>query len=164
MKQVRRSVFETNSSSTHSITITHGRISNNSIRVGRDGYIHTELDDFGWEVCDYRSQAERLSYLVTMLAVKSDVTLWIYDANENRTDKDIVEDIMKTREFEKLSDEIGRHARCRGVIIDPSGGYIDHQSHEDYRDFQDFLDYYNTNVVEFVFGHGNVVHTDNDNH
>ena len=164
MKQVRRSVFETNSSSTHSITITHGRISNNSIRVGSDGYIHTELDDFGWEVCDYRSQAERLSYLVTMLAVKSDVTLWIYDANENRTDKDIVEDIMKTREFEKLSDEIGRHARCRGVIIDPSGGYIDHQSHEDYRDFQDFLDYYNTNVVEFVFGRGNVVHTDNDNH
>ena len=164
MKQVRRSVFETNSSSTHSITITHGRISNNSIRVGSDGYIHTELDDFGWEVCDYRSQAERLSYLVTMLAVKSDVTLWIYDANENRTDKDIVEDIMETREFEKLSDEIGRHARCRGVIIDPSGGYIDHQSHEDYRDFQDFLDYYNTNVVEFVFGRGNVVHTDNDNH
>jgi hypothetical protein len=164
MKQVRRSVFETNSSSTHSITITHGRISNNSIRVGSDGYIHTELDDFGWEVCDYRSQAERLSYLVTMLAVKSDVTLWIYDANENRTDKDIVEDIMETREFEKLSDEIGRHARCRGVIIDPSGGYIDHQSHEDYRDFQDFLDYYNTNVVEFVFGHGNAVHTDNDNH
>ena len=99
-----------------------------------------------------------------MLAVKSDVTLWCYEDDESRTEKDIVEDIMKTHEFEKLSDEIGRHARCSGVIIDPSDGYIDHQSHEDYRDFQDFLDQYNTNVVEFVFGRGNVVHTDNDNH
>ena len=164
MKQVRRSVFETNSSSTHSITITHGKISNNDIRVDRDGYIHTELGEFGWEVWDYKGQAERLSYLVTMLAVKSDVTLWCYEDDESRTEKDIVEDIMKTHEFEKLSDEIGRHARCSGVIIDPSDGYIDHQSHEDYRDFQDFLDQYNTNVVEFVFGRGNVVHTDNDNH
>ena len=164
MKQVRRSVFETNSSSTHSITITHGKIANNNIRVDRDGYIHTELGEFGWEVWDYKGQAERLSYLVTMLAVKSDVTLWCYEDDESRTEKDIVEDIMKTHEFEKLSDEIGRHARCRGVIIDPSGGFIDHQSHEDFRDFQDFLDYYNTNVVEFVFGRGNVVHTDNDNH
>ncbi len=164
MKQVRRSVFETNSSSTHSITITHGKIANNNIRVDRDGYIHTELGEFGWEVWDYKGQAERLSYLVTMLAVKSDVTLWCYEDDESRTEKDIVEDIMKTHEFEKLSDEIGRHARCSGVIIDPSDGYIDHQSHEDYRDFQDFLDQYNTNVVEFVFGRGNVVHTDNDNH
>ena len=164
MKQVRRSVFETNSSSTHSITITHGKIVNNNIRVDRDGYIHTELGEFGWEVWDYKGQAERLSYLVTMLAVKSDVTLWCYEDDESRTEKDIVEDIMKTHEFEKLSDEIGRHARCSGVIIDPSDGYIDHQSHEDYRDFQDFLDQYNTNVVEFVFGRGNVVHTDNDNH
>ena len=161
MKQVRRSVFETNSSSTHSITITHGKIANNNIRVDRDGYIHTELGEFGWEVWDYKGQAERLSYLVTMLAVKSDVTLWCYEDDESRTEKDIVEDIMKTHEFEKLSDEIGRHARCSGVIIDPSDGYIDH---EDYRDFQDFLDQYNTNVVEFVFGRGNVVHTDNDNH
>lgn len=164
MKQVRRSVFETNSSSTHSITITHGKIVNNNIRVDRDGYIHTELGEFGWEIWDYKGQAERLSYLVTMLAVKSDVTLWCYEDDESRTEKDIVEDIMKTYEFEKLSDEIGRHARCSGVIIDPSDGYIDHQSHEDYRDFQDFLDQYNTNVVEFVFGRGNVVHTDNDNH
>ncbi len=164
MKQVRRSVFETNSSSTHSITITHGKIVNNNIRVDRDGYIHTELGEFGWEIWDYKGQAERLSYLVTMLAVKSDVTLWCYEDDESRTEKDIVEDIMKTHEFEKLSDEIGRHARCSGVIIDPSDGYIDHQSHEDYRDFQDFLDQYNTNVVEFVFGRGNVVHTDNDNH
>lgn len=164
MKQVRRSVFETNSSSTHSITITHGKIANNNIRVDRDGYIHTELGEFGWEIWDYKGQAERLSYLVTMLAVKSDVTLWCYEDDESRTEKDIVEDIMKTHEFEKLSDEIGRHARCSGVIIDPSDGYIDHQSHEDYRDFQDFLDQYNTNVVEFVFGRGNVVHTDNDNH
>lgn len=161
MKQIRHSVFETNSSSTHSITIAHGKIANNNIPVDRDGFIHTELGEFGWEVWDYKDQAGRLSYLVTMLAVKSDVETYWY---KDRSAQDIVEEVMETREFEKLSDEIGRHARCKGVVIDPSEGYIDHQSHEDYRSFQDFLDECGTNVVEFVFGRGNIVHTDNDNH
>jgi len=161
MKQIRRSVFETNSSSTHSITITHRGLANNNMPVDRDGFIHTELGEFGWEVEDYDDQASRLSYLVTMLAEKSQIEAWWHG---DKTTKEIATEIMETREFERLSDEIGRHARCKGVIIDPSEGYIDHQSHEDYRSFQDFLDECGTDVVEFVFGRGNVVHTDNDNH
>ena len=43
MKQVRRSVFETNSSSTHSITITHGKIANNNIRVDVPITIHMDI-------------------------------------------------------------------------------------------------------------------------
>jgi len=161
MKQIRRSVFETNSSSTHSITITHKGLADNNMPVNQDGFIHTELAEFGWEVWNYDDQASRLSYLVTMLAEKSQIEAWWHG---DRTTEEIAKEIMETREFEKLSDEIGRHARCKGVIIDPSDGYIDHQSCEDYRNFQDFLSECGTDVVEFVFGRGNVVHTDNDNH
>lgn len=159
MRQIRHYVFETNSSSTHSITITHKGIANNNIPVGRDGFIHTELGEFGWEIEDYNDQAGRLSYLVTMLAVKSQIEMWRY--GDKRA---IVKELMELHEFEKLSDKIGRHARCKGVIVDPSEGYIDHQSHEGYRNFQDFLAQYDTDVVEFVFGRGNIVHTDNDNY
>ena len=130
MKQVRRSVFETNSSSTHSITITHGKISNNDIHVDRDGYIHTELGDFGWEVCDYRGQAERLSYLVTMLAVKSDVTLWLYEEDENRTDKragaGTAQEIQQgTLSHSSCPDCRGRHAVvCKGAWLPGGRGFL----------------------------------------
>lgn len=161
MKQIRRSVFETNSSSTHSVTIRHKGLAQNIMKVHSDGFIHTELGEFGWEVVNYRDQEDRLSYLVTMLAEKNGVNTWWKD---DRSLKDLVKELMKTPDFKRVSEEVGDHANCRGVIIDPSQGYIDHQSHEDYSTLQDFLDDYKTDIVEFVFGRGNVVHTDNDNH
>lgn len=71
---------------------------------------------------------------------------------------------MKSKDFKRLSKEIGRYTGCRGVIIDQSEGYIDHQSHENYATFRDFLNDYKLDVVEFVFGRGVEVHTDNDNY
>lgn len=161
MRQVRRSVFETNSSSTHSVTIRHKGLAQNCITVHNDGYIHTSLGEFGWEVVNYRDQEDKLSYLVTMLAEKNGIDTW-YRSDDSLKDK--IDKLMETKDFKQLSKEIGKHAKCRGVVIDQSEGYIDHQSHEDYRTLQDFLDDYGTDIVEFVFGRGNVVHTDNDNH
>lgn len=161
MRQIRHSVFETNSSSTHSITIKHKGLGNNSMKVQDDGYIHTALGEFGWEIADYRSQEDRLSYLVTMLAEKHGFnTIWCDD----ETAAERISDLMKTKDFKQLSDEVGNYARCRGVIIDNSQGYIDHQSHEYYNTLNDFLREYRTDIVEFVFGRGNIVHTDNDNY
>lgn len=161
MRQIRNCVFETNSSSTHSVTIKHKGLSKNCIHISKDGYIHTHFDEYGWEIRDYADQEDRLSYLVTMLAEKNDSRIWCFSEKEIR---ETIKNLMKTYDFNRLSDEIGEYAGCRGVIIDPSEGYIDHQSHEGYRTFQDFLDDYDTDIVEFVFGRGNIVHTDNDNH
>lgn len=161
MKQIRRSVFETNSSSTHSVTITHKGLAQNNMRVYSDGYIHTEIGEFGWEIVNYREQDDRLCYLVTMLAEKNGMARWWHDDDPLNTK---VERLMKTPDFKRLSKEIGKYAGCKGVIIDPSDGYIDHQSQDSYNTFQDFLDDYDTDIVEFVFGKGNIVRTDNDNH
>lgn len=161
MKQIRRSVFETNSSSTHSVTIRHKGLAQNCMMPLDDGYIHTELGKFGWEVENYREQWDRLSYLVTMLAEKNGMGRWYHDG---KTQAERIKGLMKTEDFKRVSKEVGEYAGCRGVIIDTSDGYIDHQSHEDYSTLQDFLDDYGTDIVEFVFGRGNIVHTDNDNH
>jgi len=161
MKQIRRSVFETNSSSTHSITIRHRGLAQNYMPIGTDGYIHTQLGEYGWEIVNYTEQGDKLSYLVTMLAEKNGMETWY---RSRKSLQENVKELMTTKDFKRVSQEIGKYAKCNGVIIDTSDGYIDHQSHEDYRTFQDFLDDYGTDIVEFIFGRGNIVHTDNDNH
>lgn len=161
MRQIRRGVFETNSSSTHSVTIRHKGLAHNCMKISKDGYIHTKIGEFGWEIVNYKEQEDRLSYLVTMAAEKNGMGTWYRREDSLNT---LVKELMKTEDFKQISEEVGEHAGCRGVIIDPSEGYIDHQSHEDYQTLQDFLNDYGTDVTEFVFGRGNIVHTDNDNH
>lgn len=162
MKQIRRNVFETNSSSTHSMVIRHNGLENNKMPIDEDGYIHTQMGEFGWEVVNYTEQSDRLSYLVTMFGVKNGMEGWWRDNDSSIEEK--VDALMENPWFKEFSEEIARHAHCKGLIIDPSDGYIDHQSHDSYRSVDEFLDDWGTDAVEFVFGAGNIVHTDNDNH
>ena len=59
-RQIRRSCFETNSSSTHAICITREGY------VKRD-YIEFEIGEFGWEFDTYSSVHDRASYLITAI-------------------------------------------------------------------------------------------------
>ena len=48
MRQIRNGVFETNSSSTHSVSVRCGKgLQQNWMPVGNDGYIHASLDEIG---------------------------------------------------------------------------------------------------------------------
>ena len=161
MKQIRHNVFETNSSSTHSMIIHHNGIQKNEIPIGEDGYIHVKMNEFGWEVRNYYSQYDRLSYLSTMFATTSGAhTLWVSDKDELNK---VANDLMNNKWFKGFSKEIAKHAKCKGLKIDPSEGYIDHQSCE-YGSVIEFLNEWDTDAMEFVFRHGIIVHTDNDNH
>lgn len=161
MKQIRHNVFETNSSSTHSMIIHHNGIQKNEIPIGEDGYIHVKMNEFGWEVRNYYSQYDRLSYLITMFATTSGAhILWVSDKDELNK---VANDLMNNKWFKGFSKEIAKHAKCKGLKIDPSEGYIDHQSCE-YGSVIEFLNEWDTDAMEFVFGHGIIVHTDNDNH
>ena len=72
MRQIRNGVFETNSSSTHSVSVRCGKgLQQNWMPVGNDGYIHASLDEFGWEIETYRDQDAKLSYLLTMAYMKT---------------------------------------------------------------------------------------------
>lgn len=63
-RQVRNSVFETNSSSVHAISICNSKIDNS--KNGQT--IKAELGEFGWEYSDYTDILDRLSYLWTAIA------------------------------------------------------------------------------------------------
>ena len=66
MKQMRRSVFETNSSSTHSISI-HGLGDIEMIKPNENGQIIIGLNGFGWEGGPQHDFETKASYLVTAM-------------------------------------------------------------------------------------------------
>lgn len=160
MKQIRCGVFETNSSSTHSVSIKH----DHSLPVSEDGYVHVSMGRFGWEIKTYKDPIDKLSYLLTMLYMKhDDIRLVGWEENAEKM-REIVKKLSDTEDFKQISDVVASHANCKGIILDPVNGYIDHQSHERYRSVQDFLDSYGLGIKQFVFDSGVAVHTDNDNH
>ena len=160
MRQIRRGVFETNSSSCHSITFCgRGELEPNCMPIDKNGYIHAHFSEFGWEVDDYYDQQSKLSYLLTMAAHLNGCYPYCYKRVEQ---EEMIEKFIETDDFKRISDEIADYADCRGVILDYSEGYIDHQS-VDNDSLDEFLAWNNTNILDFVFG-GVVVHTDNDNY
>lgn len=160
MFQIRRNVFETNSSSTHSVSCTPGgKLAKSELEIDSDGFIHTELGEYGWEVEDYSRQADRLSYLVTMLAEMCGHHCWCMSQEELERE---IRELNESIELKDISEEIAAYTGARGIIVDVSEGYIDHQSVE-FSIMSDYLDDCGTDVLGFVFG-DTVVHTDNDNH
>jgi hypothetical protein len=161
MKQIRRNVFETNSSSTHSISFSKKTgLDKSELEVSMDGYIYISLGEFGWEIENYYDQRRKLSYLVTMAAMLNGChTKWCdQDQIANKITK-----FMESDDFERISKEIGDYTHTNGVRLYNVEGYIDHQSCEDYASLDDFLSQNDTNILDFVFGNV-VVHTDNDNY
>lgn len=64
MQQIRKSVFETNSSSTHSISISsHGDIE--LVTPDDEGNINVDIGQFGWEEEIHSDFATKASYLAT---------------------------------------------------------------------------------------------------
>lgn len=65
-RQIRRSAFETNSSSTHTITISKKPVYEVSPSL------HFEGGEYGWDVDKLNTPIERASYLFTAIASMSD--------------------------------------------------------------------------------------------
>jgi hypothetical protein len=151
MRQIRQGVFETNSSSTHSVTI-----------YGSDKYVcpkyipPIEFGEYGWEQNLYTDYTDKLSYVITMLATKNDINTF--------------EDFLKLKEFRWLKEAIESH--CGQVLeVRPQNsdwsslGHVDHQSDEVLDDFlvPDELEF-KVKVLDFVFNEKYAFETDNDNH
>lgn len=160
MIQIRRGVFETNNSSTHSITVFSKKLSPTTLDVHDDGYIHVELGEFGWEVTTYYSQNERLSYLLTMLYELIGRNIpYSYNHEQN-----VMDYMIESDDFARIVESVCSYADADGIVIDNTYGYIDHQSSTDeYSTIDDFLSDCGCTIAEFVFGDV-CVHTDNDNH
>lgn len=160
MIQIRHGVFETNSSSTHSVTVFSKKFSPSTLDVYSDGYIHVNLGEFGWEVRNYYSQNERLSYLLTMLYELTGRNI----PYSHNYEQNVMESMIESDDFTRIVEDVCSYTDADGIVIDNTYGYIDHQSSTDeYRTIDEFLDDCGCTITEFVFG-DICVHTDNDNH
>ena len=135
MIQVRRGVFETNSSSSHSITINDSNLVANEIPIEQDWEVcdgeptmMVELNGFcGWD--NHETQMEKLAYIIMQIAYILD----LYHANgfygSPEEIKEAREKLYESEEFKELEDIICDHAGCNHIRLrEDTEGYIDHDS------------------------------------
>lgn len=135
MTKIRVKCFETNSSSSHSITINDSNLVANEIPIEQD-----------WEVCDgeptmmvelngfcglanHETQMEKLAYIIMQIAY----ILELYHANgfygSPEEIKAAREKLYESEEFKELEDVICDHAGCKHIRLrENTEGYIDHDS------------------------------------
>lgn len=160
IRKIRRHVFETNSSSVHSLAISEKGLERPNLTIKKrkvDGvmgsYIIVPLQYFGKEHCIYDTQEEKLSYLLTI----GYCTGSFFD----------IEDFVESWEFKNLEQQICEYVRqyrtCDGILIEPktvSAAGIDHQTLSDYYGMESFCK--NMSYTTFVFNGYIALETDSD--
>lgn len=138
-RQIRNSVFETNSSSTHSIAISKAPVVTGKC-------INFNIGEFGWE----NGTADTADYLYTAILEQNNSTELI-----NRL-KEILDKHQIEYRFEKPRYEKSAYGEYEYLAY----GYIDHS-----QDLGEFLDAVLTNedlLMRYLFG-DSTVYTGNDN-
>jgi|688.fasta_scaffold102098_6 hypothetical protein len=150
--KIRRSVFETNSSSMHSLSmIGSDRLS--QFNYGNGKIVTVKSDEYGWSGDDLTTPLDKLSYIVTMIQYKDN-------------------EIKESSYFKWLQEMFKDYTGCE-LIYEPCNkgdeyyedGYIDHQSTDILDDvWSDDRDTFKSNMRDIVFNDKYFIEIDNDNH
>lgn len=155
---IRSSVFETNSSSVHTVAI---RGKYDGKRCAVPDIVTCHCDEYGWngDPLDYFDAKLGYAMAIVLETEYPDFSHW----DENF---EIDEDTLHGLEgYKLLVDTIG----CKEIKIKKNRdgfypyGYIDHQSYEDYSSLKDFLEDWNVTLDRFLFDYNVVVYISNDN-
>jgi hypothetical protein len=133
--RIRQGIFETNSSSSHSITIDMQGARTAKIPLAGDGKCHIYTGEFGWEVERYSDAPTKASYALT------------YARNNQELEQ-------------MLARVVGRVMGAEVILEIDTDGYIDHQS-----DDVCSAAFKSEDALEaFIFAPFSSLQTDNDNH
>ena len=164
MKKVRYNVWETNSSSSHTVTVRGKRNIDKYRYTQPNRIIKVKLDEYGWhgDPCD--SFQSKLAYALSMV-LNTEYPYFEYWDENFVIDQDTLE---KCEGYQIILNAIQLHMDVFGILIERNRGYypygyIDHQSCESYHSLQDFLDDWNVDIERFLFDDGVVVWILNDN-
>ena len=163
MKRViRNKVFETNSSSSHSVTVRGKAHVENHYTL--PDIIKIRLGEYGWGYDRLWGFKDKLAYALSMI-------LCTEYPNYNHYDEEYIinQDVLESLDgYKILLDAINKHGECNAIEIIRQGGfypygYIDHQSCN-YSSLQDFLDDWNIDAERLLFDDSVSIIIDNDNH
>lgn len=151
-KQIRQGVFETNSSSTHSICIAKDA----KLTIPRS--IHFEFGEFGWECDTLQSLGEKACYLYTGLI-----------ANDRKDDADNIIQILKDKGISVTAEEPIYEKNCYtnsdGKLVEyVSGqniGYVDHSG--EMTSFLNAVCEDESKLMRYLFSDLSFIITGNDN-
>ena len=147
-KVVRNGVFETNSSSVHTLSISKDGMEESYLPVDSEGYILTDFGSFGKDLQYYTTQEEKLSYLITCC--------YYLGGWDTHMDNCYV--------FRKIEKAICEYAGAKGIkILGENEPEIDHQSQPNSGWDLNVVNGYNGDeVVNFVFNKFAFLKTDCD--
>lgn len=148
MKQIRKGVFETNSSSTHSICIAKDA----ELTIPKS--LHFSFGKFGWECDTLYSVSEKASYLYTGLM-----------ANKRKDDVDKIIELLKDKGIDVTTEEpiykkYTYEGNDGGEYID-NGGYVDHSNDMGY--FLNAVCEDESKLMNYLFSDLSFIITGNDN-
>ncbi len=142
MKQIRQGVFETNSSSTHSICIAK------DAELTIPKLLHFEFGEFGWEYNTLKSMGEKASYLYTGLF-----------ANERYVDIENIVAILTSKSIDVSCEEpIYKDEDKRWA---ENEGYVDHS--DELTEFLDAICTDEDKLMKYLFSDLSFIRTGNDN-
>ncbi len=142
--KIRKNVFETNSSSVHSIVVSKLAVPKENVT----GSIHFGLDQFGWEGAIYSKPQDKANYLYT--AIMDYYGNGSYDAEDY---VDYIKEVLEKYGIEATFED----------AYNPDGWnyYIDHVS--GCRDFLINLRASEDKLISYLFSDMSYVNTGNDN-
>jgi len=152
MKQIRKGVFETNSSSTHSICISK------DVELTIPKSLHFYFGAFGWEFDTLYSASEKASYLYTGLI-----------ANNRKEDVEKIFEILRGKEIEITAEEPiyenRTYTNLKGELVEyaysDNIGYVDHSCEMD--DFLNAVCEDESKLMNYLFSDLSFIITGNDN-
>lgn len=147
--QIRRGVFETNSSSTHCISIVCGG-ANLSEKEGMD-CLEFKLGEFGWEWENYHSPEDKASYLWTAI-----IHLNFPGERDYKADSERISKWLGEEGIEAIFDD----TKC-SWNNEYFGGYVDHT--EDLLPFIEYVLESKEHLLNFLFDWDSCIRTGNDN-
>lgn len=159
MKQIRKGVFETNSSSSHSVTLGKGNTVPSELEITEycdiGDYEDTiVIDTVGFcGFYDHNTQQEKLAYLMQQIAYingYSDIFWGSGDLN------DLLADFYDCDDFKFLEEAVCEYTGAKHLRFGEFNGYIDHDSIV--YDIYELKDEIGGDYCNFIFSPDSYVH------
>jgi hypothetical protein len=151
--QIRGAVFETNSSSSHSVTVSADELADDygiPKEMLRSGVLRAQIREFGTEWERFYSPGTKIAYLVTQLAGGRAC---------GASGKDVTRDVRQNSRVDRMLAMIEKCTGCRVEVIGSGSALVDHASAGIGIELLDDPD----QLLKFVFGQRSYVETGNDN-
>ena len=166
----RSGIFETNSSSSHSISLAKGGDTplKSTLYINGNNEIHIMADEFGWGEDIHNDAETKLSYLVTWIFYRVDYEQITKLCDEGSNAEGYVGLLSGEIAFfwDKLKNIIKEFTGATLHLDTSEGNYavlgsIDHQS---YDVAADLLKGSDKEIIEFIFNPASTLVIDHDNH